>query len=93
MEQFSLFAEEHRQNKLRALDNCLERHKVIDWELFRPELKRALHKEHKRNAGRPPYTTAYFCSKFWCFSGSIIFQMTKRNNRSTIGFRLCDFSG
>ena len=55
MEQFSLFAEENRQNKLRALGDCLERLKVIDWELFRPELKKALHKEHKSNAGRPPY--------------------------------------
>ena len=50
-----MFAEENRQNKLRALGDCLERLKVIDWELFRPELKRALDKEHKSNAGRPPY--------------------------------------
>ena len=28
---------------------------MIDWELFRPELKKALRKEHKSNAGRPPY--------------------------------------
>ena len=34
MEQFSLFAKENRQNKLRALVDCLERLKVIDWELF-----------------------------------------------------------
>ena len=30
MEQFSLFAEENRQNKLRTLGDCLERLKVID---------------------------------------------------------------
>ena len=44
MEQFSMFAEENRQNKLSALGDCLERLKVIDWELFRLELKKALQK-------------------------------------------------
>ena len=55
MEQFSMFAEENRQNKLSALGDCLERLKVIDWELFRLELKEALQKERKSNVGRPPY--------------------------------------
>ena len=55
MEQFSLFAEKNRLNKLSELGDCLERLNVIDWELFRPELKKALYKERKSNAGRPPY--------------------------------------
>ena len=53
MEQFSLFAEKNRLSKLSELGDCLERLNVIDWELFRPELKKALFKEHKSNAGRP----------------------------------------
>lgn len=55
MEQLSFFAEEKRLNKLSELGDCLERLSVIDWEIFRPELKKALYKERKSNAGRPPY--------------------------------------
>lgn len=48
MEQFLLFAEKNRLNKLSELGDCLERLNVIDWELFRQELKNALYKERKR---------------------------------------------
>ena len=55
MEQISLFAEENRLQKLSELGDSLERLNVINWEMFRPELKNALHKKRKSNAGRPPY--------------------------------------
>ena len=55
MEQISFFAEENRLQKLSELGDSLERLNVIDWEMFRPELKNALRKERKSNAGRPPY--------------------------------------
>ena len=50
-----MFAEENRLQKLSELGDSLERLNVIDWEMFRPELKNALRKERKSNAGRPPY--------------------------------------
>ena len=55
MEQISLFAEENRLQKLSELGDSLERLNVINRKMFRPELKNALHKERKSNAGRPPY--------------------------------------
>ena len=55
VEQISLFAEENRLQKLSELGDSLERLNVINREMFRPELKNALHKERKSNAGRPPY--------------------------------------
>lgn len=50
-----MFAEENKLQKLSELGDSLERLNVINWEMFRPELKNALHKERKSNAGRPPY--------------------------------------
>ena len=55
MEQISLFAEENRLQKLSELGDSLERLNVINRKMFRPELKNALHKERKSNAGRSPY--------------------------------------
>lgn len=55
MEQFTMFAEESRLQKLSELGDSLENLDVINWEMFRPELNRALKKERKSNAGRPPY--------------------------------------
>ena len=55
MSQISLFAEETRLEKLSKLGDCLERLNIIDWEMFRPELKKALSKSRKSNAGRTPY--------------------------------------
>ncbi len=57
MKQISFFAEENRLQKLSELGDCLERLKVIDWEMFRPTIKAALMHERKSNAGRPPYDT------------------------------------
>ncbi len=50
MEQISLFAEETDFKKLSELGDSLERLNVINLEMFRPELKNALHKERKSNA-------------------------------------------
>ena len=55
MEQLTLYAEENRLQKLSELGDGLERLNVINWEMFRPELNKALRKERKSNAGRPPY--------------------------------------
>ena len=55
MSQISIFAEEERLKKLSELGDCLERLNVIDWEIFRSEIKAALKKDRKSNAGRPPY--------------------------------------
>ena len=55
MSQISMFAEEERLKKLSELGDCLERLNVIDWEIFRSEIKAALKKDRKSNAGRPPY--------------------------------------
>ena len=50
VEQISLFAEETDFKKLSELGDSLERLNVINLEMFRPELKNALHKERKSNA-------------------------------------------
>lgn len=55
MEQLSMFAEEERMNKLSELGDCLEKLNVINCGMFHPEQNKALRKERKSNAGRPPY--------------------------------------
>ena len=40
--QLNLFAEENRLEKLSELGDSLEKLKIIDWEMFRPELTDAL---------------------------------------------------
>ena len=53
--QLNLFAEENRLEKLNKLGDSLEKLKIIDLEMFRPELTNALWKEEKGPGGRPPY--------------------------------------
>ena len=53
--QLNLFAEENRLEKLSKLGDLLEKLKIIDWEMFRPELTDALRREKKGPGGRPPY--------------------------------------
>ncbi len=53
--QFSIFAEETQLQRLSKLGDSLEKLKVIDFEMFRPLLEKAFHKERKSNAGRPPF--------------------------------------
>ena len=40
--QLNLFAEENRLEKLSKLGDSLKKLKIIDWEMFRPELTDAL---------------------------------------------------
>ena len=54
--QMGLFDTEKRLEKLSQLGDSLVRlNKVIQWEIFRPILSRAFHKERKGLGGRPPY--------------------------------------
>lgn len=54
--QIGLFDKEKRLEKLSQLGDSLVRlNKVIQWEMFRPILSRALSKEAKGPGGRPPY--------------------------------------
>lgn len=56
MQQRGLFDEENRLEKLSQLGDSLVRlNEVIQWELFRPVLTKALYKEPKGIGGRPPY--------------------------------------
>ena len=56
MSQQSLFGEQKRLEKLSMLGDDLEKlNAVIDWEMFRPILNKALKKDRKSNAGRPAY--------------------------------------
>ena len=56
MSQQSLFGEQKRLEKLSMLGDDLEKlNAVIDWEMFRPILNKALKKDRKSNAGRPSY--------------------------------------
>ena len=52
----SLFAYEEQLEKINAHQPPLNKlDKVIDWELFRGPIEKALHKEPKAPGGRPPY--------------------------------------
>ncbi|MBQ8699032.1 MAG: transposase, partial [Schwartzia sp.] len=54
--QIGLFDEEERMEKLsRSGDSRVRLNSVIQWEIFRPVLEKALHKEPKGAGGRPPY--------------------------------------
>lgn len=54
--QIGFFSEENRLEKLSKLGDSLVRlNTVINWEQFRPILKKATKKEHKGLGGRPPY--------------------------------------
>ncbi len=53
--QLNLFAEEKQLERLSKLGDSLERLKEIDFEIFRPILEKALKKERKSKAGRPPF--------------------------------------
>ena len=54
--QIGLFDEAERMEKLSQLGDSLVRlNNVIQWEIFRPVLEKALHKEPKGAGGRPPY--------------------------------------
>ena len=56
MSQQSLFGEQKRLEKLSMLGDDLEKlNAVIDWEMFRPILNKALKKDRKSNAVRPSY--------------------------------------
>lgn len=56
MEQLSFFDESNRLAKLSKLGDNLEKlNSVIDWEIFRPIIERALASNKKSNAGRPPF--------------------------------------
>lgn len=53
--QANLFAEQDRLEKLSKLGDSLESLKIIDWELFRPIITKALKDETKKATGRPPF--------------------------------------
>ena len=54
--EIGFFDIEDRRNRLSELGDNLEAlDKVIDWNMFLPIIKKALHKEHKGPGGRPPY--------------------------------------
>ena len=56
MRQISLWDENARLAKLSELGDALERlNRVINWEMFRPELVKVFKKEAKGAGGRPPY--------------------------------------
>ncbi len=50
-----MFAEEERLKKLSEPGDNLEKLSVIDWELFRPTLKRAQPRSDGSKGGRPPF--------------------------------------
>ena len=54
--QFGFFDIEKKENRLSQLGDHLEKlNQAIDWEMFRPILKKAFQKEHKGAGGRPPF--------------------------------------
>ena len=53
MSQLNLFAEENRLNYLSQLGDSLEKLRVVDWQMFRAPLQKALQKEKKGKGGRP----------------------------------------
>lgn len=53
--QINLFAEETQLQRLSKLGDSLEKLDVVDFEAFRPLLEKALRKDRKSHAGRPPY--------------------------------------
>ena len=54
--QIGFFDVENKENRLSELGDHLEKlNGVIDWEMFRPILKKAFHKEHKGAGGRPAF--------------------------------------
>lgn len=54
--QIGFFDIENKENRLSELGDHLEKlNSVIDWEMFRPILKKAFQKEHKGPGGRPPF--------------------------------------
>lgn len=53
--QLDLFAVEKAYSQLSKFGDELEKFKSIDFEIFAPDLDRALAVERKSNAGRPPY--------------------------------------
>jgi len=56
MRQISLWDENIRVAKISQLGDSLERlNKVINWEMFRPQLTKVFKKETKAAGGRPPY--------------------------------------
>ena len=65
MSQQSLFGEQKRLEKLSMLGDDLEKlNAVIDWEMFRPILNKALKKDRKSNAGRPAYDPILLLPQF-----------------------------
>lgn len=56
MKQLSIFDESERLSKLSKLGDNLEKlNSVINWEIFRSIIDRALASDKKSNAGRPPF--------------------------------------
>jgi len=56
MKQRGLFDEADRLQEISKLGDPLEKlNTVIDWNIFKPILKKAMHKEAKGPGGRPPY--------------------------------------
>lgn len=53
--QLNLFAESAQLERLSKLGDSLERLNVVNFEAFRPVLKKATNKERKNNSGRTPY--------------------------------------
>ncbi len=53
--QIGFFTEDRVLEKLSKLGDSLEKLNIIDWEIFREILNKALKKEHKGAGGRPPY--------------------------------------
>lgn len=54
--QIGFFDIENKENRLSELGDHLEKlNNIIDWEMFRPILKKAFKKEHKGAGGRPPF--------------------------------------
>src|SRR4030042_2128105 len=55
-EQRSFFDEQDRLQKISLQGDPLEKlNAIIDWEMFRPQLKRCFKKEPKGPGGRPPF--------------------------------------
>ena len=56
MKQIGFYDEEDRLEKLSKLGDSLEKlNRIIDWEMFRPEIAEVFHKEAKGAGGRPPF--------------------------------------
>ena len=54
--QMGLFDEENRKEKLSKLgDSLVKLNSVVDWEIFRPSLTKALARKSNDKGGRPPY--------------------------------------